>query len=154
MWPALYTFWLRTNLNSVCFPFRNCTKFNNKFMITQDIGLVNYKILYFVLGNKKGRYSIYCISRLFLASPWFIFLRVFFLWTPCRCRFDRNDIRIAGTESDKPKHLVYAFFMEIISDIVLIRMGAGKFCPGVSHREESAAMVTFWAFYGLFLVFH
>jgi hypothetical protein len=44
--------------------------------------------------------------------------------------------------------------MKIVLDIALIRMGTGKFCPGVPHRTQSAAVFTFGAFYGLLLVFH
>jgi len=45
-------------------------------------------------------------------------------------------------------------FMEIVVDMFLIRMGAGKFCSGISQGAESTAVIAIGTFYGLFLVFH
>jgi hypothetical protein len=40
--------------------------------------------------------------------------------------------------------------MEIVFEIIPIWMGAGKFCPGISYRTQSAAVIAFGTFYGLF----
>lgn len=43
---------------------------------------------------------------------------------------------------------------EIIIDVALIRMTAGEICPGIAHGTDSAAVLAFAAFYGLFFVCH
>lgn len=44
--------------------------------------------------------------------------------------------------------------MEIVLDIALVRMPAGKADPCISQRAEPAAVLAGGAFYGLFFVFY
>lgn len=80
--------------------------------------------------------------------------RWLFLWAPCRCRFDRNYIRISCPVSKKTGHFAHPFFAEIVSDIAVVGMGAGEACPCVAESTQPTAIVAFRAFYRLFLVFH
>jgi hypothetical protein len=118
--------------------------------------LDRYEFYMQIEWSEKWRNSISCLSPVVSnagIAPSFYFCPLF-LRAPCRRRLDRDSVRIPCPESDETGHFLYSFFMEIVFDIVLIRVDAGKFSSGISQGAESTAIVAFRAFYGLFFGFH
>lgn len=109
-----------------------------------------------MLYKTNGRYSIYCVSRLFLnwALPVLIFFWCPFFRTPCRSCLDRDGIRIFCSVSEETGHFTHPLFMEIVQDIAMVGMRAGEACPCVAESSITAAVLAVGAFYGLFFIFH